>query len=237
MNRKKNRTQQHNCTGARVYRNTGNLHSVLLLLVLCVCLGLGLIVTPMAHADTSSAKYKEYEVKAAFIFNFLKFIDWPEEKTAANNNKIIIGIIGEDPFGQATNVFKGKSVEEHKILLTRFQGIEQIKKMPEKEKNENFDALKRCHLLFICQSEQKQVRDITEIVSNSSVLTVADTDGFIEMGGIINFFTEDNKIRFDINQAAAEKTGLKIRSQLLRLAKRVVTQSPDAKDTTKQEGH
>jgi hypothetical protein len=110
MNRKKNRTQQHNCTGARVYRNTGNLHSVLLLLVLCVCLGLGLIVTPMAHADTSSAKYKEYEVKAAFIFNFLKFIDWPEEKTAANNNKIIIGIIGEDPFGQATDVLKGKSV-------------------------------------------------------------------------------------------------------------------------------
>ena len=244
MNRKKNRIQQHNRTpaenmqgqaGARVHRNTGNLHSALLLLVLCVCLRL--IATQIAFADTSSAKYKEYEVKAAFIFNFLKFIDWPEEKTAANNNKIIIGIIGEDPFGPATDVFKGKSIEEHKLLLTRFEGIEQIKKMPEKEKNKHLDEIKTCHLLFICQSEQKQLRDIIEIVHDSSVLTIADTDGFIEAGGIINLFTEENKIRFDINQAAAENTGLKIRSQLLRLAKTVITQSSAAKNTTKQEGN
>ena len=221
--------------GARMHTSTNNLHSVLLLLVLCVCLGL--IVTQIAFADTSSAKYKEYEVKAAFIFNFLKFIDWPEEKTAANNNQIIIGIIGEDPFGPATDVFKGKSIEERKLLLTRFEGIEQINKMPEKEKNKHLDAIKTCHLLFICQSEQKQFRDIIEIVRNSSVLTVADTDGFIEAGGIISLFTEENKIRFDINQAAAESTGLKIRSQLLRLAKTVVTQSPADKNTTKQEGN
>lgn len=235
MNRKKNRIQQHLCTSARVHRKTVNLHSVLLLLVLCV--SLGLIVTQIAFADTSSAKYKEYEVKAAFIFNFLKFIDWPEEKTAANNNQIIIGIIGEDPFGPASDVFKDKAVDEHKLLVKRFEGIEQIKKMPEKEKNERLDALKNCHLLFICQSEQKQLRDIIEIVRNSSVLTVADTDGFIEAGGIINFFTENNKIRFDINQAVAEKTGLKIRSQLLHLAKRVVTELPAAKNTAKQEGN
>jgi len=218
-----------------VHKNTGYLHSVLLLLVLCVCLGL--IVTQIAFADTSSAKYKEYEVKSAFIFNFLKFIDWPGEKTAANNNQIIIGIIGEDPFGPAANVFKDKSVEDHKLVVKRFESFEQIRKLSEKDKNESIDALKRCHLLFICQSEQKQLHDIIEIVCNSSVLTVADTDGFIEAGGIINFFTEDNKIRFDINQAAAEKTGLKIRSQLLRLAKRVVTELPAAKNTSKQEGN
>ena len=109
--------------------------------------------------------------------------------------------------------------------------------MPEKEKNKHLDAIKTCHLLFICQSEQKQLRDIIEIVRNSSVLTVADTDGFIEAGGIINLFTEENKIRFDINQVTAENTGLKIRSQLLRLAKRVVTQSSADKNTTKQEGN
>jgi hypothetical protein len=205
------------------------------LLAAAICLAL--IIAPTASADTSSAKYKEYEVKAAFIFNFLKFIDWPEEKTAGNDNQIVIGIIGEDPFGPAADVFKNKSVEEHKLLLKRFEPVEQIWKLPDKDKNERIDALKHCHLLFICQSEQKQIHDIIEIVSNSSVLTVADTDGFIEAGGIINFFTEDNKIRFDINQACAEKTGLKIRSQLLRLAKRVVTQSPAAKDTTKQGGN
>jgi hypothetical protein len=236
MNRKKN----YNFIAVRRLKAVGTTASVAgmataKLLVAAICLAL--IIAPIALADASSAKYKEYEVKAAFIFNFLKFTDWPEEKTAANNSQIIIGIIGEDPFGPATNVFKGKSIEEHKLLLTRFEGIEQIKKMPEKEKNKHLDAIKTCHLLFICQSEQKQLRDIIEIVRNSSVLTVADTDGFIEAGGIINLFTEENKIRFDINQVTAENTGLKIRSQLLRLAKRVVTQSSADKNTTKQEGN
>jgi hypothetical protein len=238
MNRKKDRTQEHKCTSAQVHRNTSNLCPVPLsrfIGMLCVCLGL--ITASIASADTSSTRYKEYEVKAAFIFNFLKFIDWPQEKTAGNNNQIVIGIIGEDPFGPAADIFKDKSVEEHKLVVKRFEGAEQIKKLPEKDRNERLDALKRCHLLFICQSEQKQVGDIIEIVRNSSVLTVADADGFIEAGGIINLFTEDNKIRFDINQGAAEKAGLKIRSQLLRLAKRVVTESPAAKNAAKQEGN
>jgi hypothetical protein len=236
MNRKKN----YNFIAVRRLTAVGTTASVAGMAtakLLVAAISLALIIAPIALADTSSAKYKEYEVKAAFIFNFLKFTDWPEEKTAANNSQIIIGIIGEDPFGPATNVFKGKSIEEHKLLLTRFEGIEQIKKMPEKEKNKHLDAIKTCHLLFICQSEQKQLRDIIEIVRNSSVLTVADTDGFIEAGGIINLFTEENKIRFDINQVTAENTGLKIRSQLLRLAKRVVTQSSADKNTTKQEGN
>lgn len=221
--------------GVYPHKKSAGLSSFLRLLLLLVCLGL--IVTQMAPAETSSAKYKEYEVKAAFIFNFLKFIDWPEEKTTGNNNQFVIGIIGEDPFGPAANVFKDKSVEDHKLVVKRFEGIEQIRKLSEKDKNESIDALKHCHLLFISQSEQKQIRDIIEIVGNSSVLTVADTDGFIEAGGIINFLTEENKIRFDINQAVAEKTGLKIRSQLLRLAKRVVTELPAAKNTSKQEGN
>jgi hypothetical protein len=228
--------QEHRNTRAQVHRNTSFICPVpLRVAILCLCVWL--IAAPIAFADTASAKYKEYEVKAAFIFNFLKFIDWPQEKTAGNNNQIVIGIIGEDPFGPAADVFKDKSVEKHELLVKRFEGIEQIRKLSEKDKNERLNALKRCHLLFICQSEQKQIRDIIEIVNNSAVLTVADTDGFIESGGIINLFTEDNKIRFDINQGTAEKTGLKIRSQLLRLAKRVVTEHPTAKNTAKQEGN
>jgi hypothetical protein len=236
MNRKKHKIQEHRNSRAQVHRNTSFLCPVPLRFAL-FCLCLWLIAAPIASADTTSAKYKEYEVKAAFIFNFLKFIDWPQEKTAGNNNRMVIGIIGEDPFGPAADIFKDKSVEEHKLVLKRFEGIEQIGKLSEKDKNECLDALKHCHLLFICQSEQKQMRDIIEIVNNAAVLTVADADGFIEAGGIINFFTEDNKIRFDINQAAAEKTGLKIRSQLLRLAKRVVTELPAAKNTASQEGN
>jgi hypothetical protein len=190
-----------------------------------------------AYSNPSGAQFKEYEVKAAFIYNFLKFVDWPEEKAASDKKEIVIGIVGEDPFGSATDIFKDKTVGDNKVVLQRFEGIEQIERTADRE--QKFEMLKACHLLFICPSEQKRVQEIIKIIDKHSVLTVGDAEGFIESGGIINFLMEGNKIRFDINQAAAEKAGLKIRSQLLRLAKRVVQSNedgtPDA--TTQQEGN
>jgi len=177
-----------------------------------------------AYPGPQPAQYKEYEVKAAFIYNFLKFVDWPEEKMASSGNQITLGIIGEDPFGPAANIFKDKKVENRQLVIKRFEGIEQLRKTTEKDKttSEELEALKGCHLLFICPSEQKQVRQIIDTVGKNSVLTVGDTSEFIESGGAISFFMEDNKIRFNINLTAAEKAGLKIRSQLLRLAKTVL---------------
>jgi hypothetical protein len=192
-----------------------------------------------AYPDSQSAQYKEYEIKAAFIYNFLKFVDWPEEKMAHSENQIVVGIIGVDPFGAATDIFKDKKVEDRNVVIKRFEGIEQLKKTVEKDKpaNEKLEALKTCHLLFICPSEQKRASEIIDIVGKNGVLTVADTSGFIESGGGINFLMEDNKVRFDINLTAAEKGGLKIRSQLLRLAKRVVKDGLNVTDnTTRQEG-
>jgi hypothetical protein len=173
-----------------------------------------------AYPEAQPTQYKEYEVKAAFIFNFLKFVNWPEEKMAHSNNQIIIGIIGEDPFGPAAGIFKDKKVEDRNLVVKQFEGIEQLKKTAEKE--QKLEMLKSCHLLFICPSEQKQIREIIDIVGKDGVLTVGDTGGFIESGGVINFFLEDNKIRFDISIIAADKAGLKLRSQLLRLAKNVL---------------
>jgi hypothetical protein len=77
-------------------------------------------------------------------------------------------------------------------------------------------------LLFICPSEKNNINEIIDLVKNQSVLTVADTQEFLDAGGIVNFVIEDNKVRFDVNLTASEKAGLKIRSQLLRLAKRVI---------------
>ena len=173
------------------------------------------------RSNSQSSQYKEYEVKAAFIYNFLKFIDWPKEKMANSGKQIIIGFIGENPFGPAADVFKNKKVEDRDVTLKYFGGLEQIEKMPEKDRAANEESLKNCHLLFICPSEQKQVSEIIEIVGKNGVLTVGDSDGFTKSGGVINFLMEDNKIRFNINLTAAEKSGLKIRSQLLRLAKKV----------------
>ena len=267
------------------------------ILVLLTCL-----LVADAYPESKSAQYKEYEVKAAFMYNFLKFVDWPEEKMASNDNQIIIGIIGEDPFGSAADILKDKKVEDRDVVIKRFDGFQQLKEAVEKDKaeltnkikalsksqivyrdndgkivvkpadefnelksitdgaarekkieelkkrgflladpskaediktiidtiaNGQMETLKRCHLLFICPSEKKTVNEIIELVKNQGVLTVADTQEFLDAGGIVNFVIEDNKVRFDINLTASEKAGLKIRSQLLRLARKVVKDGAD----------
>ncbi len=181
---------------------------------------LGCLLISDVQSSTQSAQYKEYEVKAAFIYNFLKFVDWPEEKMT-DSKEIIIGIIGENPFGPATDVFKDKKVDDRNVILKCFEGLDKIKEMPEKDRTANEEAIKKCHLLFICPSEHKQVLEIIDITGKNGILTVGDTEGFTKAGVTINFLIEENKIRFNINLTAAEKSGLKIRSQLLRLAKKV----------------
>jgi len=201
---------------------------------------LGCLLASDTYPSSSPGQYKEYEVKAAFIYNFLKFVDWPEEKMTKGGKQIIIGIIGEDPFGSAADIFKDKMVEDRNLVVKRLEGFGKLKEMPEKDKNERLAALKGCHLLFVCSSEQKLSREIMDIVVKSNVLTVGDTGGFIETGGIINFLMEDNKIRFDINLTASEKAGIKIRSQLLRLARKVVkdeSNTTGADNAAKKEGN
>jgi hypothetical protein len=203
------------------------------LLLIAILLSLGCLLVTDVYPETKSAQYQEYEVKAAFLYNFLKFIDWPEEKMSQNGKQIIIGIIGEDPFGPTLDIFKDKTVENRTLIVKRFEGLRQLKEMAEKDKQagEKLKSLKTCHLLFICPSERKLVREIIDLVDKNGVLTVGDTEEIIKSGGIIGFTMEDNKIRFDINLTAAEKTGIKIRSQLLRLAKKVIKDESSATNT------
>jgi hypothetical protein len=170
---------------------------------------------PKAAADSASGQ--EYQVKAAFLYNFIQFVDWPEEKLADNNEPIIIGIIGTDPFDDAFKPIEDKKVKNKRVVVQRFKSFEDLKNSANKP-----EALTKCHLLFISASEQKNLREIIDAVKNHGVLTVGEMNGFLENGGIINWFVEDKKIRFEINNAAAERANLKIRSNLLRLAKRVV---------------
>jgi len=192
-----------------------------------------LLATPcVAQGGDESASNREYQVKAAFLYNFIKFVDWPKEKTADPNAPLIIGILGKDPFGDAFEPLRDK---EKKVLIQRFQGFAELEKSGEKKKDQPHpkqDAISKCHLLFVCTSESERLADILKSVKNSSILTVADTPNFLEAGGIINFVTEEKKIRFEINVTAAEKAKLKIRSQLLRLAKKVIKEETpqEAKD-------
>lgn len=192
---------------------------VLLTLILAV-----IAIASHAHADSSSTR--EYQIKAAFVYNFIKFVDWPDEEKAADANQpIIIGIIGKDQFRGAFESLKDRQLKGRKVLVSRFKGVEELEIADRKDKDgphPRIDAIRKCYVLFICASEQKNLQAIINSVRNYSVLTVGDMEGFIETGGIINLLKEEKKVRFEINLAAAKLAKLNIRSRLLRLAKRVL---------------
>lgn len=178
-----------------------------------------------AQSQNESAQSREYKIKAAFLYNFLKFVDWPEDKENDNNNPILIGIIGKDIIADAFEPVKDKKVKNKNTVIKTFKSFEELKKIKD-EKSPEFqdtvDALRKCHLLFICSSEKNNLVEIIDLVKNNSVLTVGETSGMLKTGGIINFLLEENKVRFEVNLVAAKQSKLTIRSQLLRLAKQVI---------------
>ena len=185
-------------------------------------------------AETDSTLSKEYQVKAAFIYNFIKFIDWPETAPAEPDKKadepaepITIGIIGENPFGKAFEALAKKKIHDRQVVIKHFGGFaKNSTKYREggetKYKYKNAAALKACHVLFIGSSEREYCKQIIDIVKGSSVLTIGETKDFLDTGGIISFVMEQKKVRFGVNLIAAEQAELKIRSKLLRLAKKVI---------------
>ena len=193
-----------------------------------VVLALALFVMPIAaRAQDDSEQSREYKIKAAFLYNFIKFVDWPKEKIGDSNEPVIIGIICKHVghIGEAIEPVKDKKAKGRNIVVKRFGSFEELKKSGRKDKAElarKIKALTKCHLLFICSSEEKNFKEIINLVKDHNVLTVGETKGFLESGGIINFLMEEKKVRFEVNITAAERAKVEIRSKLLRLAKRVV---------------
>ncbi len=205
---------------------TGKGKFLLVLVMLCaVCL-----VAYNSYGQSESSKFKEYEVKAAFMYNFLKFTDFPSQKMAESNTEMIIGIIGKDPFGKAIGVIKNKKVKGRKVVIKLFKSFEELKKEDKPEFLSKIGWIKSCHLLFICSSEKKNFSEITDIVKNNNVLTVGEAKGFLEVGGVINFIMHENNVNFEINVIAAKKAKLQIRSQLLRLAEKVIDEGVQSEE-------
>jgi hypothetical protein len=153
----------------------------------------------------AGAQELEYPLKAAFLFNFVKFVEWPDEAFAGVRSPIAICVYGSDPFGDTLdNVVRGETVGERGLIVQR---------------PESLGDLRDCHVLFVSRSERSRLPEVLSRVQGAPVLTVGDTDGFLKAGGVINFVLEDNKVRFQINPEAAERSRLKISSKLLRLAK------------------
>ena len=174
---------------------------------------------------------KEYQIKAAFLYNFVMFVDSrrlqqasEEAQTVDPNEPILIGILGQDPFEEAFEALKGKRLKNRPVVVKRFKGFsawaDDDGQVP--ARHPQLDAITKCHVLYICASERRHHHAILEPIRTLSILTVADTPGFLEVGGMINFLIEGKKVRFEINTAAAERAKLQIRAKLLRLARRVV---------------
>lgn len=161
-------------------------------------------VTLYAQQDSPS----EYEIKAAFLFNFAKFIEWPGRSFAQGDSPIIITVVGEDPFGRDLNrVVEGKNVNGRQIVVRKCRTIEE---------------LGSSHIVFISRHSSGELPRLLRSPGRESVLTVSDADNFTASGGMIQLWLDQGKVRFDINLEVAERESLKVSSKLVKLAKPVL---------------
>lgn len=149
----------------------------------------------------------EYQIKAAFIYNFVKFVEWPPKVFASTNSPIVIGLLGKNVFGDSLEqTIRSKTINNRELRFEMLQSV---------------TGATNCHVLFVSASEKRHYAGILKALRDKSILTVSESDGsddFLRDGGIINFIIVDKHVRFQINDAQAKKVDLKISSDLLSIA-------------------
>jgi hypothetical protein len=172
-----------------------NKHSLSLL-----CAPAAIVAVCCATARGDPGPSREYQLKAAFLYNFAQFAEWPDDAFKGPHAPIVIAVAGENPFGSALEqAVRGKQLNGHEITVRYFPGAASVEP---------------CHVLFVSASE----RNNTSLAGNYC-LTVGDVEGFTARGGIFRFLVEDNRVRFEVNIDAAQHSRVKISSRLLKLAK------------------
>jgi len=164
------------------------------------------LLSPIVRpADPQARSPSEYEVKAAFVYNFARFIEWPPEAYPDGVAGLVAPLLGDDPFpGVPGEVLRGKSAQGRALATRRLRWGQDVQ---------------GCHILYVSPSERARLGQILENVRGQSILTIGDTDGFAQLGGIVNFVLEDGKVRFEINPESAGRARLRISSRLLTLAR------------------
>jgi YfiR/HmsC-like len=158
--------------------------------------------TPVVWAQPAAPG--EYQLKAAFLFNFAKFVDWPATTFANSQARFSVCILGTDPFGSTIDeLLQGKTVEDRPVAV---------------ERSNQIATVRHCQMVFVSASEKSRVREILDGLKGTNALVVGETDGFAAAGGAIQFAIEENRVRFLINTDAADRAGLKVSSKLLSLA-------------------
>jgi hypothetical protein len=156
------------------------------------------------NAPLHSLEGTEYQIKAAMMVNFIQFVQWPEDDPDESADFLTIGIFGADNFGSILDSLNGRIVNEKQIKLLRINSTKE---------------LRQCQVVFVPESESNHTDEILAAVNGFPVLTIGETDRFIQQGGIIRFFIEQNHVRFEINRTAAYHSKLKISAKLMEIAR------------------
>ena len=175
--------------------------------------GLGaVLILVLAAGLAEPAADLESEVKAAFLYNFAKFIEWPPDAFAQPSAPMAFCVYGEDPVGASLEaLIRGETLNGRRLEVRRLRGVSQARE---------------CHVLFFSAAEKGRLPEALSALREARALTVGEGKDFLDKGGMIRLFLEQNRMRFDINLDAAETCSLKISSKLLRLAHAVNPQRP-----------
>ncbi|MBI2423175.1 MAG: YfiR family protein [Candidatus Hydrogenedentes bacterium] len=180
--------------------------------IACLLLAVALSV-PAVHGQRSAS---EEELKAAFIFRFLNFIEWPENTFEKEDDPIIVGLLGESPMEKELDkALSGKYVQERPLQL---------------KLGATAEALKDCQVVFIAESASEELAAVLEQLKGAPIVTVSDLPDFARKGGMIQLFRADNKVRFDINMDSVKSAKIKISSRLIQLASSILS----AEDTVQE---
>jgi hypothetical protein len=166
----------------------------------------GMLLSARAHSQVMD----EYQVKAAFLYNFAKFVEWPPDAFKTPQDPILVCVLGHNPFGGSLEeAIHGKSIEGRAFAFRQVSDAEEAR---------------ACQILFVSSSDGRRFRSLAGSLRPAGILTVGETQGFASGGGVINFKLEDGRVRFEINVEAAEHAQLHISSKLLSLAQIVKTE-------------
>src|SRR2546425_2063831 len=166
---------------------------------LCLLLALWVVFSGGLVAGAESPTLTMHQVQAAFLFNFAKFVTWPDDAFERSGSSLIIGVLGEDQFGAVLEeTVRDKTIMGKKLAVKRFVRIQ--------------DAVKS-HILFLSSSEESQLLPMLKALEKTTILTVSDMEQFAERGGMIAFTVEDQKVRFNVNRSEERRVGKECRSR------------------------
>jgi hypothetical protein len=194
--------------GADARRPTPQVHAISSSLglrpwITVVVLAWGLLSVPALHAQ--NAKPTDYDVKAAYLYNFGRFVEWPAQiTTAPKSGHFTVCVLGQDPFGPSLdNTLAGETIGGKSIVAKRISSPQ-----------ESDD----CHIIFLGSTEGSRLKKIVAELDKKAILTVSDMPQFVQLGGMIQFVPEGKRVRFEVNLAATQRAGLTLSSELLKVA-------------------